>query len=72
MNISITSKKLSFVCRDPATDRLKAPQGLQMKVSKRMKMNTVKHYVAAVVETTMRMNSGSAVTYASGGSTGNV
>lgn len=51
--------------------RLRATQSWQMKVMKRMKMSTVKRYVAAVVEITTQMSSGLVVTSVSGGTMGN-
>lgn len=50
--------------------RLKAIQSWLMKVTKKMKMNIVKHYVEPVVETTMLMNSGLGVTSVSDGTMG--
>lgn len=43
-----------------------------MKISRRMKTNIAKPYVEAAVEIIMQMNSGSAVTYARGGTMGSV
>lgn len=57
-------------CRDQVMVRLKAIQGWQMKVMRRMKMNTVKHFVEAAVEIIMQMSFGLAVTSARGGFTG--
>lgn len=47
--------------------RLKATRSWQMKVMKKMKMNTARHCVEAVVVIIMQMNSGLAVISANGG-----
>ena len=52
--------------------RLKAIQDWQMKVMKRMTMNTAKHFVAAVGEIIMQMSFGLVVTFVRGGSMGSV
>lgn len=52
--------------------RPKLTQSWLRKVLKKKKTNTVKHCVEAVVETTMQMNSGLGVTFASDGTMGNV
>lgn len=50
--------------------KLKAIQNWQMRVTRKMKMSTVKRYVVAVEEITVQMSSGLAVTSVKGGTMG--
>lgn len=50
--------------------KLKAIKGWRMKVMKKMKMNTVRHFAEAAVETITLMSFGLAVTSVRGGSMG--
>lgn len=59
-------------CRGLVMGKSKATQSLLMRVTRRRKMSTAKPSVGAAAGTTTRTSSGSAATYARGGSMGNV